>query len=165
MRFKLYWRLLCYLDINECAKFPCKNGATCQNIAGSYQCACKPGYTDRNCETGRPPWKIKYHLLATWMRFNSLAGPYSKRAPLKIVLPSSCIELTVLLVSYSIYRYRRVCCISVSKRCLVSKSSWKLPMQVYVRIYWTKLSNWWVFLRLKVLLGTRTFILPSFEFF
>ena len=73
--------------------------------------------------------------------------------------------MIINLVSYSIYRYRRVCCISVSKRCLVSKSSWKLPMQVYVRIYWTKLSNWWVFLRLKVLLGTRTFILPSFEIF
>ena len=54
--------LICYLDINECAKSPCKNGATCQNIAGSYKCACKPGYTDRNCETGKLPCKIKNHL-------------------------------------------------------------------------------------------------------
>ena len=50
--------LLCYLDINECAKSPCKNGATCQNIAGSYQCVCKPGYTESNCETGKLPCKF-----------------------------------------------------------------------------------------------------------
>ena len=55
--------LNCYLDINECAKSPCKNGATCQNTAGSYQCACQRGYADRNCETGKLPCKIKNYRL------------------------------------------------------------------------------------------------------
>ena len=32
-------------------------------------------------------------------------------------------------------------------------------------IYWTKLSNWWAFLSLKISFGTVTFILPSFQFF
>ena len=43
--------LICYLDINECVKFPCKNGASCQNLPGCYRCKCKSGYTERNCQT------------------------------------------------------------------------------------------------------------------
>lgn len=41
----------CEIDINECVKSPCKNGASCQNTIGSYQCSCKPGFTGRDCET------------------------------------------------------------------------------------------------------------------
>lgn len=41
----------CEVDIKECVKNPCRNGATCQNTLGSYQCSCKPGFTGRNCET------------------------------------------------------------------------------------------------------------------
>lgn len=32
-------------------KSPCRNGATCQNTNGSYRCACRTGFTGRNCDT------------------------------------------------------------------------------------------------------------------
>ena len=39
-------------DINECSPDPCQNGATCQDLVGSYRCDCKAGYSGNNCETG-----------------------------------------------------------------------------------------------------------------
>ena len=39
-------------DINECSNNPCKNGATCVNLQGSYRCDCKSGYNGNNCENG-----------------------------------------------------------------------------------------------------------------
>ena len=48
----LYQFVLSYLDINECAGSPCKNGAKCLNIPGRYLCSCKSGFTGRNCDTG-----------------------------------------------------------------------------------------------------------------
>ena len=44
--------VILYTDINECANNPCKNGAACVNLPGSYHCDCKSGYTGNNCETG-----------------------------------------------------------------------------------------------------------------
>lgn len=41
----------CEIDINECVKAPCRNGAVCQNTMGGYQCVCQPGYTGQRCET------------------------------------------------------------------------------------------------------------------
>ena len=41
------------LDINECSRNPCKNGATCVNLKGSYRCNCKTGYTGITCERGK----------------------------------------------------------------------------------------------------------------
>lgn len=32
-----------------CASFPCKNGGSCRNGWGSYQCLCPPEYTGKNC--------------------------------------------------------------------------------------------------------------------
>ena len=46
------WRLTLFIDINECMNNPCKNGATCVNLQGSYRCDCKSGYSGKNCETG-----------------------------------------------------------------------------------------------------------------
>lgn len=40
-------------DINECqTKKPCQNGATCENLPGTYKCSCKTGYTGKNCQKG-----------------------------------------------------------------------------------------------------------------
>ena len=41
------------LDVDECAGTPCKNGAKCSNIPGSYLCSCKAGFTGKNCDTGQ----------------------------------------------------------------------------------------------------------------
>lgn len=42
------------VDVNECATLkPCQNGGQCKNTHGSYECTCKPGYTGKDCETGK----------------------------------------------------------------------------------------------------------------
>lgn len=33
----------CEMDINECETQPCRNGATCNDLRGRYQCDCLPG--------------------------------------------------------------------------------------------------------------------------
>ena len=40
----------CALETNECAQSPCRNGATCVDLVGSYRCQCVAGYSGRNCE-------------------------------------------------------------------------------------------------------------------
>ena len=56
-----------FSEINECDSAPCKNGGTCKEEDGGvtsragfekdveefYTCVCKPGYTGKNCETGK----------------------------------------------------------------------------------------------------------------
>ena len=45
-------KIIYVLDVNECLKNPCKNGAACINLKGSYRCNCKSGYTGKDCGTG-----------------------------------------------------------------------------------------------------------------
>ena len=41
------------LDVNECVTVkPCKNGATCVNTAGGYQCSCLSGFQGKHCDQG-----------------------------------------------------------------------------------------------------------------
>lgn len=60
----------CEIDINECVKNPCLNGAICQNSIGSYKCNCKSGYTGRNCETDidncKPSKSISHSFSLLW---------------------------------------------------------------------------------------------------
>ena len=41
-----------FVDVNECAKNPCKNGATCTNTHGNYKCTCDRRFTGKNCDQG-----------------------------------------------------------------------------------------------------------------
>ena len=45
-------KIIYVLDVNECWDNPCKNGAICVNLKGSYRCDCKSGYTGKDCGTG-----------------------------------------------------------------------------------------------------------------
>ena len=47
------WSFFLFADEDECLGNPCKNGATCVNIPGSYRCKCTSAYTGRNCEKGQ----------------------------------------------------------------------------------------------------------------
>ena len=47
------------IDINECANNPCKNGAVCVNLIGSYRCNCKAGYSGNHCETSELISRLK----------------------------------------------------------------------------------------------------------
>lgn len=54
-----------FVDVNECAKNPCKNGATCTNSHGSYKCTCDRRFTGKNCDQGLSfVWIIISHLKA-----------------------------------------------------------------------------------------------------
>ena len=39
-----------FADKNFCASYPCKNGATCAEISGSYKCVCAKGFLGPVCE-------------------------------------------------------------------------------------------------------------------
>ena len=44
------------LDVDECLTSPCKNGATCVNNDGGYQCQCSAGWTGDQCDKGTLRW-------------------------------------------------------------------------------------------------------------
>jgi len=45
------WRILYFVDINECASSPCVNGGSCVDAINGYTCSCVAGYTGVLCET------------------------------------------------------------------------------------------------------------------
>jgi len=40
-------------EIDECASNPCMNEGMCVHAVKSFDCHCSPGYTGKNCETGK----------------------------------------------------------------------------------------------------------------
>ena len=38
---------------DKCKPSPCKNSGKCVRLASDYRCDCAPGYTDKNCGTGK----------------------------------------------------------------------------------------------------------------
>ncbi|XP_028267734.1 protein Z, vitamin K-dependent plasma glycoprotein a [Parambassis ranga] len=48
-RTDMFWAV--YVDGDQCAEKPCKNGAMCSDSVGGYDCVCKSGFTGVHCET------------------------------------------------------------------------------------------------------------------
>jgi hypothetical protein len=48
---------LCSIDIDDCLRRPCLHGA-CTDLVNNYTCTCTPGYTGRNCQTGKCPYLL-----------------------------------------------------------------------------------------------------------
>uniref|UniRef100_A0A4W3IBJ0 Sushi, nidogen and EGF like domains 1 n=1 Tax=Callorhinchus milii TaxID=7868 RepID=A0A4W3IBJ0_CALMI len=40
--------------LSSCASNPCRNGGTCKESHGTYQCVCLYRFTGKHCETGKP---------------------------------------------------------------------------------------------------------------
>ncbi|XP_056262771.1 protein Z, vitamin K-dependent plasma glycoprotein a [Pseudoliparis swirei] len=47
-RTDIFWAV--YIDGDQCAEKPCKNGAMCSDSVGGYDCVCKTGFTGVHCE-------------------------------------------------------------------------------------------------------------------
>ncbi|KAJ8254204.1 hypothetical protein COCON_G00208160 [Conger conger] len=48
-RTDIFWSV--YIDGDQCAGNPCKNGAMCSDSVGGYDCVCKSGFSGVYCET------------------------------------------------------------------------------------------------------------------
>lgn len=50
----MYVRVKClFIDSDECASNPCKNGATCVDHFGRFECVCNVGDSGALCELGK----------------------------------------------------------------------------------------------------------------
>lgn len=47
-RTDIFWSV--YIDGDQCAEKPCKNGAMCSDSVGGYDCVCKSGFSGVHCE-------------------------------------------------------------------------------------------------------------------
>ncbi|KAF6732481.1 Venom prothrombin activator vestarin-D1 [Oryzias melastigma] len=47
-RTDIFWSV--YIDGDQCAEKPCKNGAMCLDSVGGYDCVCKSGFSGENCQ-------------------------------------------------------------------------------------------------------------------
>ena len=53
------------LDVDDCMPNPCENDGNCTDGVNEYLCACVPGYTGADCETGQHCCKLTYKMNAS----------------------------------------------------------------------------------------------------
>lgn len=56
-RTDIFWSV--YIDGDQCAEKPCKNGALCSDSVGGYDCVCKSGFSGVHCETDQTLCPLK----------------------------------------------------------------------------------------------------------
>lgn len=37
------------MEVDECESGPCRNGATCRDLVGTFACECVPGFAGPDC--------------------------------------------------------------------------------------------------------------------
>jgi len=61
--------------VNECIELttdPCKNGGTCINIRGDFQCLCPPEWTGKVCTDGNICLSILVHETCSLRNFSNV---------------------------------------------------------------------------------------------
>ncbi|CAJ1074996.1 coagulation factor X-like [Xyrichtys novacula] len=56
-RTDIFWSV--YVDGDQCAEKPCKNGAMCSDSVGGYDCICKSGFSGVHCEKDQTLCSLK----------------------------------------------------------------------------------------------------------
>ncbi|XP_034568040.1 protein Z, vitamin K-dependent plasma glycoprotein a [Notolabrus celidotus] len=56
-RTDIFWSV--YIDGDQCAEKPCKNGALCSDSVGGYDCVCKSGFSGVHCENDQTLCPLK----------------------------------------------------------------------------------------------------------
>ncbi|TKS91936.1 Coagulation factor IX [Collichthys lucidus] len=67
-RTDIFWAV--YVDGDQCAEKPCKNGAMCLDSVGGYDCVCKSGFSGVHCDKGEAltSASVVIHSLLIWLR-------------------------------------------------------------------------------------------------
>ena len=68
-------------DVNECIRMPCKNGGSCFNKPGSFECICRKGYQGKLCEKGKAEVFTMFQKYVVVFRFPTTRREYRVAHP------------------------------------------------------------------------------------